>query len=96
MFLTNNVVVEVGNDFGRGRQFFLGVFFFRFGKLVFNFAGFVVLQHHAASFYTFVADEGVFAFDQIFNVVSDFPQNEQVRFSSDIIISSYGCMEAVL
>ena len=27
---------------------------------------------------------------------SDFPQNEQVRFSSDIIISSYGCMEAVL
>ena len=73
VFLADNVVVEVGNDFGRGRQFFLGVFFFRFGKLVFNLAGFVVLQHHAASFYTFVADEGVFAFDQIFNVVFGLP-----------------------
>ena len=73
VFLTDNVVVEVGNDFGRGRQFFLGVFFFRFDKLVFNFAGLVVLQHYAASFYTFVADEGVFAFDQVFNVVFRLP-----------------------
>ena len=69
VFLADNVVVEVGNDFGRGRQFFLGVFFFYFGKFVFNLAGLVVLQHQAASFHAFVADEGVFAFNQIFNVV---------------------------
>ena len=75
LLLADNVVVQVGDDFGRGGQFAVPV-----GGGTFAFGGRVVpaFQHDAAGFHAFVADIGVFAFNQMFDFLFGFTAKRAV------------------
>ena len=71
-FPADNVVVEVGKRFSAGRQFFfLGGFFFTLANPVFNLAGSLSCSIRPQVSHAFVADEGVFTFNQILTSFSD-------------------------
>ena len=67
LFLADNVVVEVGDDFGGRGQFVCGT------VAAVCLAGTVIgFEHHAAGFHAFVADIGVLAFNQVFDFLLGF------------------------